>query len=591
MRLRELKIKNFRNLKNFHIRFDDESITVLLGKNGAAKSNLIEAITSIFAELDYGANPSFNYWLHYEIGENTKITIDAGFISPAYNVSIGAEQLSYEAFVTAEEDYEGDIEFRPEKMRRKYASYLPSNVIVYYSGLSDRLQCYNKPVKEKYREELLKGEDPSLRRVFLTDGSHSPLILFAFLLDDNDWANNFLADKLGIERLESVRLTISRPVKWPERVNRDEWLEDFGLIPTGEDARFFRIEGELLQTLRNLESISIPLRETYTVVYSEPNTKQEKSALKGQEELNRLHLFFHHKHSDPRQLYKAKKIVEGGKAKEVPPAFARPKQLFQRLEDLRLAGFELEFSYKLKVKGAKELIPLRYLSEGEQQLLTVIGLLRFTRDNDTLFLLDEPDTHLNPQWSYEYKRMLEDAMKNDDGKEDKSSQIIMATHDPILIAGLLKTNVRLMERVDIQNGKGAKSPEEIERSVNATPPNDDPRGLGIARILTSRMFGLRSILDEDTLRDLDKRRELAFKEHRSEEETEELKRLTRKLQDIDLTYLVEDPLYSHFVNAVVNHKDYFRLKKLFLDNQEFADLERIALEVRDDLLKGLLERR
>lgn len=238
MRLRELKIRNFRNLKNFHVRFDDESITVLLGKNGAAKSNLIEAVTGIFAELENGEIPSFNYWLHYEIGEKTDVIIDAGFQSQIYQVSIGAEQFSYETFVKAEEEYEGDIEFKPEKMRRRYAGYLPSNVIVYYSGLSDRLQCYSKPVKEKYREELLNGEDPSLRRVFLTDGSHSPLILFAFLLDDNDWAKNFLEDKLGIERLDSVRLTISRPAKWPERVDRDDWQEDFGLIPTGSLAKF-----------------------------------------------------------------------------------------------------------------------------------------------------------------------------------------------------------------------------------------------------------------------------------------------------------------------------------------------------------------
>ena len=32
------------------------------------------------------------------------------------------------------------------------------------------------------------------------------------------------------------------------------------------------------------------------------------------------------------------------------------------------------------------------LSEGEQQLLTVLGLLLFTQDDELLYLLDEPDT-------------------------------------------------------------------------------------------------------------------------------------------------------------------------------------------------------
>jgi len=35
-------------------------------------------------------------------------------------------------------------------------------------------------------------------------------------------------------------------------------------------------------------------------------------------------------------------------------------------------------------------------SEGEQQLLLVLGLLKFTAEEEALFLLDEPDTHLNP---------------------------------------------------------------------------------------------------------------------------------------------------------------------------------------------------
>ena len=42
------------------------------------------------------------------------------------------------------------------------------------------------------------------------------------------------------------------------------------------------------------------------------------------------------------------------------------------------------------------------LSEGEQQLLTVLGLLLFTQNDESLYLLDEPDTHLNPVWTYDF---------------------------------------------------------------------------------------------------------------------------------------------------------------------------------------------
>ena len=86
-------------------------------------------------------------------------------------------------------------------------------------------------------------------------------------------------------------------------------------------------------------------------------------------------------------------------------------------------------------------ISFRELSEGEQQLLLVLGLLRFTKEDEALFLLDEPDTHLNPQWSVQYLQFIESIV----GKQP-SSHILMATHDPLVFSGLMKSEVRIMQR-------------------------------------------------------------------------------------------------------------------------------------------------
>ncbi|KAA6315262.1 hypothetical protein EZS27_034251 [termite gut metagenome] len=66
------------------------------------------------------------------------------------------------------------------------------------------------------------------------------------------------------------------------------------------------------------------------------------------------------------------------------------------------------------------------LSEGEQQLLTVLGLLKFTKDDESLILLDEPDTHLNPQWKWKYLDFLNKIVN-----KPNSTQIIFCTHDPL----------------------------------------------------------------------------------------------------------------------------------------------------------------
>ena len=62
MRLDRLSIPNYRNLRSFEIDFDEsQPTTVLIGRNGSGKSNLIEAIVEIFRELELGGAPGFAY--------------------------------------------------------------------------------------------------------------------------------------------------------------------------------------------------------------------------------------------------------------------------------------------------------------------------------------------------------------------------------------------------------------------------------------------------------------------------------------------------------------------------------------------------
>jgi predicted ATP-dependent endonuclease of OLD family len=66
MKLDYLKIDEFKNLRDFEINFDEGSqTTVLVGRNGSGKSNLLEALTLIFRDLDLGEPPAFSYELHY----------------------------------------------------------------------------------------------------------------------------------------------------------------------------------------------------------------------------------------------------------------------------------------------------------------------------------------------------------------------------------------------------------------------------------------------------------------------------------------------------------------------------------------------
>ena len=58
----------------------------------------------------------------------------------------------------------------------------------------------------------------------------------------------------------------------------------------------------------------------------------------------------------------------------------------------------------------------------------------------------------------------------------------MSTHNPLVIAGLERDDVRIMQR------------RQANGHIYVEMPRENPRGMGVAGILTSELFGLRSAL-------------------------------------------------------------------------------------------------
>jgi ABC-type multidrug transport system ATPase subunit len=201
------------------------------------------------------------------------------------------------------------------------------------------------------------------------------------------------------------------------------------------------------------------------------------------------------------------------------------------------------------------------LSEGEQQLLTVLGLLRFTREDEALFLLDEPDTHLNPIWSLHYIELLNSVVGG-----QKRSQVIMTTHDPLTIAGLTRDQVRVMYK------------DETTNLISARTPEHDPRGMGVSGILTSELFGLRSDLDLGTLKLLDEKRDLAAKEQLSDQDKVRLAELREALKDVDMSARARDPLYKEFIKALWASEEFQETRADVLTPEQQKTRNRLALQ-------------
>ena len=170
--------------------------------------------------------------------------------------------------------------------------------------------------------------------------------------------------------------------------------------------------------------------------------------------------------------------------------YADARAFFLALESTDFSELIHDVQIQVRIRAPQDgttAITFRQLSEGEQQLLMVLGLIRFTMSRESLVLLDEPDTHLNPKWSANYLKDLGDIMRTGGvaSPEHQSSHILMATHDPLVIASLVREQVLLLVR------------EPATGRVKVVTASVDPRGLGFTGILTSEIFGFRSDLDEE----------------------------------------------------------------------------------------------
>lgn len=66
MKLKSLWLKDYKNLKDFHLDFENgNGLSILIGNNGSGKSNVLEAISGIFAEW-YGKS-SYKFDTDYEV--------------------------------------------------------------------------------------------------------------------------------------------------------------------------------------------------------------------------------------------------------------------------------------------------------------------------------------------------------------------------------------------------------------------------------------------------------------------------------------------------------------------------------------------
>lgn len=577
MQLLRILIPTFRNLRDLDIAFATYSQPTasttdappkpirshaLIGQNGTGKSNLIEALITIFRDVDLDREAAFDFSLEYSIrGHVVRIEADT------------LKQKRPYVWVDGKAESQGYL--------LKNRELLPAHIFAYYSGRNERIEVlfqehqrrFNQrqeittdevlseqllenftgsesdiraveEAKRRHESRLKQAGDDRLRRLFYCRGGHSQLVLLACLLSDDPVFQKVLKN-LHIESLESALFVLKEPYRLREKRRNGKFDEQE--LNEG-DPRFWYARGnvvsEFLDKLWQVAWAPIEQEATKPIDFRGRNEKQKQ-----------LYLF----------------VPSQEKLKILGELIGSTDSFFRYAEGAYIGDLIDEVRITVKKRdehGGK--VNFTHLSEGELQMLTVLGLMRITREDQCLFLLDEPDTHLNPIWKLRYFDDIEGVLSSDDATMAQSeSQIIITTHDPMMVGSLKREQVYILRR------DGNRTLVDI--------PDEHPQGMGVTGLLKSELFGLSSTLDIETERRLFRRNELFVLSPRSPEEDEELSRLSAELADLGFsTADFRDPDYAMFVRKMAQHR---RFRKPVLTLEEQAEQDAIADSIIDEILR------
>lgn len=534
MKLDRLWISEFKNLRDIAIDFDETDLfTVLVGWNGAGKSNVIEALVIIFRDLDLGRAPTFSYEITYRIRAST-VTVCA---QPSQRESAASQYRISITSGSAESDKATTISLNKFK-RDAGGDYLPRHVFAYYSGPSQRLEEHFAVHQKSFRDALLYRKHDlfePLRPLFYARPVHSQFVLLSFFLGDDSTGREFVERYLGIVGLDSALFVLRQP----------HWAKPTSRLADDADKRFWGARGVVKDFMALLYSEALaPYRAKRRVEVGLGVTKTKEFLYLFLQDLGALH-----------------RMASG----------LSPTLFFKMLESTYLSDVIEEVRIRVRIRGLDGGLTFRELSEGEQQLLVVLGLLRFTGEADSLFLLDEPDTHLNPSWAVKYLSFLKEFVP-----AEKSSHVVIATHNPLAIAELSRGQVQIMWR------------SEENLRVYASPPAFDPKGLGFAGVLTSDMFGMDTTLDSQTQRLLRLRRRLVEKSTPTKSDLRRLAKLNEEVNRRGFGYMTQDKDYAEYLQLRAAAESQRRLPEVSTPD-DIAVRRAKAKKIIDQLLERKAE--
>ena len=157
MQITSLYIDDYKLLKKFNINFSKD-VSILIGVNGSGKSTILETIAQIFSDAYLKEKSKFGFKLTYEIRveeileqTTTSAEFKTEYLKIEISSSMKGENLIYKI---------NDKKLKETEIEQKFGyleKILPSNIVIYYSGLAEIMKQICLPHDEKLSINYRRG--------------------------------------------------------------------------------------------------------------------------------------------------------------------------------------------------------------------------------------------------------------------------------------------------------------------------------------------------------------------------------------------------------------------------------------------------
>lgn len=490
---------------------------VCAGPNGSGKSNLLEALAAIFFqlevlrvrrsflpevlqsneldispvafELDYliQVPPEYRYpdgpvWAGVSVWKNPGESVRLQWMNQGeFNTDV------YEAFKGGHADI-----------------LLPEYVLGYSSGENEILSLPFFKMRfvqfDEYWNALTRQLSypgrPETRLAYL-DNSFSQAILLCNLLFQDEATLQPFREDIGIEALKEFRIIIKRRIEVTAQQAAQLTSGDYVLPGYSQDGYFADnpaislsaetggyivnltqlLDGDerssIIEKLKRCATLSYQDEATDTLILDYWVNDATKQAFRNNFDNAPLGLFQAFQVLLALNLYSVSDSLKtdiyrsnSHYVSETVPTLASDQRIM-RFKFVRFAK-----------QGVAEPMMLKGLSDGEHQLLHSLGLCLLFRDTNSLFLLDEPETHFNPDWRANFISRLRQCLP---GKSDVGQEMLITTHTPFLISDSKPDKVLVFKK-DKDSG-----------TVGISQPDYNTLGASINKI-TMKTFGKRETI-------------------------------------------------------------------------------------------------